>query len=156
MSGFSSPIQAALEGALFASTTALLYGLVFSLLAFLRASLRIRRTAPGGTGMLYFATGNSILIASLEISLLLSLLAALFQGTAWGLASWLSAASGAALLGTALGVALAASTGLHLVLWNARGIPHAVLWRSPAAYTFWLGLPSLIFLAMTVLFFKGG
>jgi hypothetical protein len=139
-----------------AFTAALVYGMAFSLLAFLRASLRIHRiaSAGSGSGMLYLATGNSILIASLEFSLLLGLPAALFLGVTWGLADWLSAASGLNPAGTALATALLAAAGLHLALWNTRGIPHAVLWRSPAAYAFWLGLPSLIFLAMTAWVFN--
>jgi len=138
-----------------AFTTALMYGLMFSLLTSFRAALRIRRFSKhsSGTGIPYLASSNSVLIASLEFSVLLGLAAASIQGLTWLLIASLSATFSIHPLGIALGASLLVVALLHLVLWNTRDIAHAILRRSLTSYGFWLGLPCLFFIVMTVLVF---
>ncbi len=56
---------------------------------------------------------------------------------------------------TGLGISFLIVALLHLLLWSSTGILHALIWRTLSAYLFWLGLPSLIFIGMTVLAAKG-
>ena len=152
MNAFSSSWQAALTGALLAFTAALVYGLIFSLLTSLRAALRIRRITKQGSGtaMLYLANSNSVLIASLGFSLLIGLVAAFIQGLAWWLVVSLFAVFNVSPLVMALIVSILIVAGLHLILWNTQDIAHAILWRSLTSYGFWLGLPCLIFITITI------
>lgn len=151
MNLFQSPLQAALSGALLAFSAALLYGLMFALLASLRVIRRITRALPPveRSGRLYLANVTSILITSLELAVLLGLLAALLQGLAWLAASGLAAVLRVPALPAALLIAALLVTLLHLALRRAPELLYAMLWRSRSAYLFWLGLPCLIFMILT-------
>jgi len=152
---YQSPLQVALSGVILAFTAALIYGMIFTILTSLRASLRIRRILKSSerSGMLFLANGTSIFIASLGFSILLGIPAALLQGLTWLMAAWLSAVLNVDPFAIAIAVAILLTAVVHLILWNTRDILHAILWRARSSYLFWLGLPSLIFIAMTIWFF---
>ena len=149
--------QMALYGAILAFMAALVYGLIFTILTSLRASLRIRRILKPveRSGMLFLANGTSIFIASLEFSILLGLLAAILQGLVWFMAAWLSTVLNVEPLAIGIATSIIIIAVLHLMLLKTRDILHAILWRSLSSYLFWLGFPSLIFTAMTIWIFYG-
>jgi hypothetical protein len=142
---------AALKGAKWGLLLALAYGLVFCLLGSLRYVLDVSAAPPDGGFWTHVMGGAvSLTVAALGITLLMALLAA-----ALGAVTALLAASVDKLWTARSGVAHGAAAGfftaagmlvlLHGALWAA-GLWSPLSFAS-TTYLFWLGIPSLIYLA---------
>lgn len=148
----SGPVQALFRGAATGLAALLLYVLLFIIYAITRSSLQIigaLGSADGISGTL-IANALSIGIAALSVALLLSLIVAPLGGftmlLAYALAGPLHARSrpgrAAIVGGTTAALVMLAVQG---EVWSALGSFRAAFW--PSSYLFWLGLPTLLFVA---------
>lgn len=133
---------------------AFMYSAGFLLYAVVRSSWHIVTSLPVAEGLVgtLIANAFALVVAVLFFALLLGIVAALLQGITllliYGLARLLLA-DRAPIVVAGLGLVVAAllAGALQLLVQRSLGSYFAALW--PMGYLFWLGLPSLLFVAAT-------
>lgn len=147
--------QITLTGLKTGLVTALFYGLAFSLVAIPRASTQILATLSLEEGMLatLFANAANIYLLSIEFAFGMGLIAAVFCAITfllvYGAVLLFHAQTPRQRMWIGLATSFILAAGLHALLWPIEGITHAMLFRSAGAYFFWLGVPCLIYIALT-------
>jgi uncharacterized protein YacL len=139
-------------GAVLGFTEALLYGSIYTLVGIIYTTVLILHNLQTDVLATLSSNALSVLIGAMFFATLFGLVAAVLQGLAFGLTLVITRIAKAFISGkyVGLGVSLVFAALIHLMVITSPPIVFQVFWK--LSYIFWLGIPCLIFIAVTTYF----